>query len=201
MIWTKQPIKTSIEKINDKIVGDYFSVSSLSDLETRLSSIGSSMANHSQRPVSFYFNGVSAPFTTDTYVGIMTRTYADRYQIKLNQNAWNNVITGSKNSSGWLWDSLALQSSVDTLNSKFAIEPKESDNILISAGDRAQVSIPISKEGYTPVGIIAVYTTQTQVMSITSFYISGSNAIVGLYNNYSEPRDGKMIARILYSKT
>lgn len=110
MIWTKQPIKTSIEEINDKVVGDYFSVSSLSDLETRLSSIGDSMDNHSQRPVSFYFDGASAPFTNDRYVGIMTRTYANRYQIKLNQSALNYVIAGTKNSSGWVWDSLALSS-------------------------------------------------------------------------------------------
>ena len=94
-----------------------------------------------------------------------------------------------------------LQAQITSLNSKFVIEPVESDNILINGGERSQVTIPVSKSGYTPVGIIAVYTTQTQVMTITSFYVSGSNAIVCLYNNYSEPRDGKMIVRILYNKT
>lgn len=121
--------------------------------------------------------------TFTSYLNLEKPTTSETFNLlKMNQN-WDKIDNG-----------------VSALNSKFTIEPVESDTILIPAGERSQVTIPVSKSGYTPVGILAVYTTQTQVMSITSFYVSGSNAIVALYNNYGEARDGKMIVRVLYTK-
>ena len=75
-----------------------------------------------------------------------------------------------------------------------------SGDVNVNAGGRESVSIPISKTGYTPIGIVSIYTPETQVMSIQTFYISNNYAIIGLYNGYSEARNAKTIVRILFLK-
>ena len=75
-----------------------------------------------------------------------------------------------------------------------------SGNENIAAGERKTIVIPISKTGYTPIGIVSLYTTETQVMAFTTFYINGSNVVVGLHNTYNEARNGKTIVRVLFLK-
>ena len=89
---------------------------------------------------------------------------------------------------------------IDSITDKITTDTFTSSDENIAAGERKTITIPISKTGYTPIGIVSLYTPETQVMAFTTFYINGSNVVVGLYNTYHEIRNGKTVVRVLFLK-
>ena len=90
---------------------DLGSFASLSAFETALDTYGGAM-KAGFRQIIVAFSAASSPFANLTYVGFITRTASSRYQVKLNVSGTNRVITGTRGSSSWTWDELALKSNI-----------------------------------------------------------------------------------------
>lgn len=112
----------AIANINGKLLKQ-ISVTSISDLETQLNTIGSGMSAGAFQNICIS-TGASMTVlnANDRFVGQITKTYDDRYQVWLNRNAGNDVTHGTKTSTGWVWTELvtkSMSSGDATINSSY----------------------------------------------------------------------------------
>jgi len=86
------------------------------------------------------------------------------------------------------------------LNSKIAVEVKQSDSKTIPNGDRGVYSIDLTKTGYTPIGIIGVALSNNWLYLGSADITGGSNAQVVVHNRSSASADNLVTVRVLYLK-
>lgn len=67
------------------------------------------------------------------------------------------------------------------LNSKFVVQTKDADSsVTIASGVTTIISIPTTKSGYTPKGIIGIYFSNTDGLGIQEFFISQTSGNAGI---------------------
>lgn len=103
---------------------DLGTVGTLASLESAIDTLGGSLVGGDQRKVKLSCSTAFGVFAQTYYVGTVSRTNTNRYQVILEQNGTNMVINGSKTSNGWEWDKLAFKNDIDTLSGNIANRPK-----------------------------------------------------------------------------
>lgn len=120
MIWTKQPIKTSIKEINDKVVSptDLGNFASESDLISALNTKLNGMQDNEVSQIRFQMTSATASFKTYAYTGTLTRItnqYASLNVTVCTSYVVALCVVGSKNTN-WKFEELALKSDVTETN-------------------------------------------------------------------------------------
>ena len=108
----------------------------------------------------------------------------------------NIIYTNIYDNGAWSgWQSLAL-------NSKFVIENVTSTTVNVSDSGVNKISLDVSKTGYTPKGILAVYIDvygSTEII-LDQFFINGSSAYI--YFKSSQSKNGATLSvTMLYQKS
>lgn len=119
---SSQTVKSAIDTLNSKLYNYIGSFNSLSALETALDTLGGTVTERGSQNLSFYINTAFGLFSTSIYVGYMTKTGTNRYQLLMSENASNRKIYATKTANGWVWEIAPMRSEIDTLNSKMAIQ-------------------------------------------------------------------------------
>ena len=102
--------KAAIDTLNSKISPITISCTSLSDFESKLNTLLSTMSNGEFRNIYYSPSGAYAPFKDLYYVGFMYRVSATVAWCDIRRN--DNLIYGEFHDNTWTWDSLALNSKI-----------------------------------------------------------------------------------------
>lgn len=101
-----------------------------------------------------------------------------------------------------LSEALGISNGSERASEGFIVENVEVASGTIAAGDAENLSVDVSKTGYTAIGIVGVHKTGQSYgyVSISRFYTDGTNAYVSIYNNYSSARTYTVAVDVLYQK-
>lgn len=101
-----------------------------------------------------------------------------------------------------LSEALGISNGSERASEGFIVENVEVASGTIAAGDAENLSVDVTKTGYTPIGIVGVHKTGQSYgyVSISRFYASTTTAYVSIYNNYSSARTYTVSVDVLYQK-
>ena len=101
-------VQDQIDSLNSKLATDDIgSVSSLSSLESALTTVGTSLQNNQVKYIKFTVSVAFGVFANTIYMGAIQKYQSDRYSVQV-QSAYDGYeITGNYKSSSWTWDSLS----------------------------------------------------------------------------------------------
>ena len=90
----------------------------------------------------------------------------------------------------------------NSLNGKITFENKLVQNVNILSNTTNQVIIDLTKQGYTPIGIISTYIRlySSTLIYLTDFFISGNNGYVDFISN-ADGNSGTVQITVMYQKT
>ena len=129
-----QSLQSAINALNSNFGYYLGSVGTLAELESAISNYGNSMPVRTSRVISLYASSPFSIFASNVYVGTMTRSGSDRFQVVLNSNGSNDKLIGANGSSGWTWEKQPTRAEVDALNTlQFGEVTFNTDNVTGSA--------------------------------------------------------------------
>ena len=97
---------------------------------------------------------------------------------------------------------ISSDSSATIGDPEFIVETVPVANGTISAATAENLTVSVSKTGYTAIGIVGVQKSGQNygTVAISRFYTDGTNAYVSIYNNYSSARTYSVSVDVLYQK-
>lgn len=76
-----------------------------------------------------------------------------------------------------------------------------SASLSLAGGARGSVTVDATLSGYTPIGVLSVYTNDTEVFSLQRYGIVSANTAGATFQNvFSDPRQSTVTFVVLYRK-